>query len=121
MYTCILSAFGAVMSPLTSEPLSHIRPESVRWLWEPYLPRGRLTLFDGNPGVGKSLVTIDLAARLSRAFPLPYAKRPERPSVTLLLGTEDNTADTVRPRAEAAYADLDRVHIVGTTGEPIYF
>ena len=109
------------MPPLDSEPLSQVRPESIHWLWEPFLPRGRLALFDGNPGVGKSLITIDLAARLSRGCPLPNGRMSARPHVTLLLGVEDHTADTIRPRAEAAGADLDRVHIVSGSGEPIFF
>jgi hypothetical protein len=108
------------MSQLCSEPLSQIQPVPVRWLWEPVLPRGKLAVLDGNPGVGKSLITIDLAARLSRGVALPGGAPSGRPHVTLLVGTEDNTADTVRPRAEAAGADLDRVHIV-SSADPVRF
>jgi hypothetical protein len=97
------------MSSLTAEPLSDVRPESVRWLWEPYLPRGKLALLDGDPGVGKSLITLDLAARLSRGGPLPDGTPVGRPHITLLVGAEDAAADTTRPRAEAAGADLARV------------
>src|SRR5881398_2781595 len=97
------------MSALNAEPLSNVRPETVRWLWEPYLPRGKLALLDGDPGVGKSLLTIDLAARLSRGGPLPDGSPSGRPHLTLLLGAEDDAADTTRPRAEAAGADLGRV------------
>ncbi|MCI0701936.1 MAG: AAA family ATPase [Planctomycetia bacterium] len=110
------------MSALKAESLSCLPAESVRWLWEPYLPRGKLALLDGDPGVGKSLITIDLAARLSRASPLPTGSPSARPHVTLLLGAEDNSRDTVRPRAEAAGADLDRVSIVtAASSAPIYF
>src|SRR5436309_8572161 len=97
------------MSALIAEPLSRVRPGSVRWLWEPYLPRGKLAVLDGDPGVGKSLLTIDLAARLSRGGPLPGGRSAGRPHVTLVLNAEDDPADTTRPRAEAAGADLDRV------------
>ena len=86
---------------MTAEPLSQVRP--VRdWLWEPYIPRGKLAILDGDPGVGKSLLTLDLAARLSRGGPLPDGKPSGRPHVTLLLSAEDGAADTIRPRAEAA-------------------
>jgi hypothetical protein len=97
------------VATLTFEPLSQLGPRSVRWLWGPVLPRGKLAVLDGDPNVGKSLVTIDLAARLSRGGPLPDGTPIDRPHVTLLLSAEDGSADTVRPRAEAAGADLDRL------------
>lgn len=97
------------MADLVAEPLSRIQPQTIRWLWEPYIPRGKLALLDGDPGVGKSLITIDLAARLSRGGELPNGKSAGRPHTTLLLAAEDAAADTTRPRAEAAGADLDRV------------
>jgi hypothetical protein len=97
------------MSTLHAVPLSRgAAAEGVRWLWEKYLPRGKLALLDGHPGVGKSLVTIDLAARLSRGGPLPDGPPSGRPHVTLLLSAEDGP-DVIRPRAEAAGADLDRL------------
>ena len=94
---------------LVAESLSQTKSIPVRWLWEPYIPRGKLALVDGDPGVGKSLLTINLAARLSRGGYLPDGKSSERPHVTLLLSTEDEAGDTIRPRAEAAGADLDCV------------
>ena len=110
------------MSALLAEPLSQVRSETVRWLWGPYLPRGKLALLDGDPGVGKSLITIDLAARLSRGGPLPDGTPSGRPHLTLLLSAEDGAADTTRPRAEAAGADLDRVVAVAAAdGVPLRF
>jgi hypothetical protein len=108
------------MSPIPAKPLSQIQSSSVRWLCEPYLQRGRLALLDGDPGVGKSLISIDLAARLSRGE--DFRKAIERPQVTILLGAEDNTSDTVRPRAEAAGADLDRVIALDESDRaPLFF
>ena len=100
---------------LTAEPLSQIRPEPVRWLWEPFIPRGKLALLDGDPGVGKSLLTLDIAARLSRGGFLPDGSQATRPHTTLFLSGEDGAADTLRPRAEATGADLDRLLVVGST------
>lgn len=102
------------MSTLTAEPLSQVRADSVRWLWPLYLPRGKLTLLDGDPGVGKSLLTVDLAARLSCGGELPGGTPSDRPHTVLLLNAEDAAADTTRPRAVAAGADLDRVRVVST-------
>jgi hypothetical protein len=106
------------MSVLTVEPLSRVRPDSVHWLWRRYLPRGKLSLLDGDPGVGKSLLTIDLAARLSRGGPLPDGQPAERPHTILLLNAEDAAADTTRPRATAAGADLDRLHVISSDHPP---
>jgi hypothetical protein len=110
------------MSTLLAESLSQVQPGGLRWLWESYLPRGKLALLDGDPGVGKSLITIDLAARLSRGGPMPDGRRLDRPHVTLLLSAEDGAADTTRPRAEAAGADLERVvAVTAADGSPLFF
>src|SRR5262245_35345871 len=104
------------MTPLTlsAEPLSCVNPQPTRWLWEPYIPRGKLVLLDGDPGVGKSLISIDIAARLIRGDALPDGTPPgiPGPHTTLILNNEDGRKDTIRPRAEAAGADLACVHSV---------
>jgi hypothetical protein len=93
----------------TAEPLCDVIPESVDWLWEPFLPRGTLAVLDGDPGVGKSLLTLDLAARLSRGGPLPDGKPLAHPFLTLLLAAEDRAASALRPRVEAAGGNLERI------------
>ena len=65
--------------------------------------------------MGKSLLTIDLVARLSRGGPLPDGSPVSRPSTSILLSAEDDAADTIRPRAEAAGADLNRLVIARTS------
>ena len=50
---------------------SEVSPEKITWLWDNYIPFGKVTLFDGDPDEGKSLVTIDLAARLTRGWTMP--------------------------------------------------
>ena len=97
------------MPLIRSRPISQLAHNSIQWLWEPYLPRGRLALIDGDPAIGKSLITIDIAARLSRGGALPNASPAARPHTTILLGTEDNSNDTIGPRAVAAGADPERV------------
>jgi hypothetical protein len=80
------------------------------WLWPGRIAAGRLTLIDGDPGQGKSLVTLDLAARLTRAQEFPDGHRPPEPAAVLLLpGGEDNIEDTVKPRLCAAGANMDHV------------
>ena len=88
---------------------SEIKPESLRWLWPGRIPLGKLTLLVGDPGLGKSLATIDIAARVSRGIPFPDGAACESGTV-LMASAEDDPADTIRPRLDAARADVSRVH-----------
>ena len=90
-----------------------IRSRPIHWLWEPYLARGKLAVLDGDPGVGKSFFTADLAARLSRGGRMPDGSWRRRKSPVLFLNAEDGLDDTLRPRLEAAGADLTRVYSLG--------
>lgn len=86
-----------------------IQPERVDWLWPGYLPAGKLAILDGDPGLGKSTVTIDLAARVSRGDAMPDGSGRAAPGVVLLSSAEDGLSDTLRPRLDAAGAKLSRV------------
>jgi hypothetical protein len=88
-----------------------ITPERLSWLWSGRIPAGKLTIFVGNPGQGKSLATIDLAARVSSGRAFPDGATCVRGDV-LILTSEDGIADTVRPRLDAAKADVSRVHCI---------
>jgi DnaB-like helicase N terminal domain/AAA domain len=81
--------------------LSTVERETVEWLWPKRIPFGMQTLLMGDPGLGKSLLTIDIAAKVTRAG-----------GDVLLLSAEDHAGATIRPRAEAAEADLERLHVV---------
>lgn len=89
--------------------LSEVTPEAVTWLWYPRIPRGKLTLLDGDPGLGKTTLLFDIAARVSRGRALPEATEARPPAGVVILSAEDGLADTIRPRLEAAGADLARV------------
>jgi putative DNA primase/helicase len=88
---------------------SEIKPEALRWLWPGRIPLGKLTLLIGDPGLGKSLVTIDIAACISRGSNFPDGERSEVGDV-IFLSAEDDAADTIRPRLDAAGADVVRIH-----------
>ena len=75
---------------------SEITPKEVRWLWHPYIPFGKVTLLQGNPGDDKSKLMLSLAALLSKGAPLPFAD-------------EDDADDTVVPRFNSAGGDGDRL------------
>jgi AAA domain len=94
-------------------PADRLRPEAVRFLWEPWLPAGKLALLDGDPDTGKSLLTCDLAARLSRG------ELGGSPASVILVNAEDQPADTIVPRLIAAGADLARVQVWDTGALPV--
>jgi hypothetical protein len=88
--------------------LSTVQPERVEWLWPGRIPLGKLTIIDGDPGLGKSVLTLDLAARVSRGLAMPDGS-PGRQGGVVLLSAEDGLADTIRPRLDAAGADCERI------------
>lgn len=93
--------------------LSSVAPEPVPWLWDGWLPDSTLCLLDGDPGLGKSSLTLDWAARVTKGWPMPPAAGDavvRDPAAVLLLGAEDVLKYTVRPRLDAAGADADLVH-----------
>jgi hypothetical protein len=94
---------------------SDVKPKEVRWLWPNRIPLGKLTIFDGDPDEGKSTVTLDLAARLTRGQSMPDSSETGTPpSGVVIVSLEDGVADTIRPRLEATGAVLEKVRIVST-------
>src|SRR6476620_5384668 len=92
---------------------SELQAKPVRWLWPGRFALGKVTLIEGDPGLGKSLVTLDLCARLSRGRPLPDGTAgPPEPENALVLNAEDGDADTIRARLAALGADLERVFVL---------
>ena len=86
----------------------------VSWLWKNWIPRGAPTLLDGNPGQGKSTICVDTSARASRGWQMPPLSGPcegGEPEEVLLLSAEDDPARTIRPRLDAAGADVSKIHI----------
>lgn len=92
--------------------VADVQIERIDWLWPGRIPRGKITVLDGDPGLGKSTVTLDWAARLSVGEAMPGEASGREPMSTLLLSAEDGPADTIRPRLEAAGADLEAVHLL---------
>ncbi len=91
--------------------LADVPPQPLQWLWPGRVPLGKLTILDGDPGLGKSLLTLDLAARVSRGAAMPDGVRGDLagPRGVVLLSAEDDPADTIRPRLDAAGADVERI------------
>jgi hypothetical protein len=91
--------------------LSEVEPSTVEWLWPGYIPRGKVTLVVGDPALGKSTLTSDLAARVTTGAPMPGGGA-DGPAGVVLLNAEDGDADTIRPRFDAAGGDPRRVLLI---------
>src|SRR5947199_2428072 len=106
-------------------PASRLAPRSVTWLWPGRLALGKLAILDGDPGLGKSLVTLDVCARLSTGRPFPDGSPGPGVGSALILNREDGAEDTIRPRLQALGADLARVFVLrregADSGEPLRF
>jgi hypothetical protein len=91
--------------------LSSVEPKKVTWLWPNTIPNGKLTLFAGSGGLGKSFFTLQIAATVSRGECWPNCpdEATEQGSV-LLISTEDDAADTLVPRLISCGADRDVIH-----------
>ena len=90
---------------------SEIEPVAVRWLWPARIPLGKLTLFAGDPDEGKTVTSLDVAARVTTGGEWPDGGRAEIGSV-IIMSAEDDPGDTLVPRLMAAGADLGRVHFL---------
>ena len=91
--------------------LSDTKSEQLHWLWEKRIPRGQLTILDGDPGLGKSLITIDLAARITTGRPMPDGTPGVQGNV-ILIAPEDDDANIIKPRIEAAGGDPSHIRLL---------
>jgi hypothetical protein len=91
--------------------LSDVEAESIDWIWPGRIARGKKTLIAGDPGEGKSTVTIDIAARITRGSTWPDGGRAPQGNV-LILCAEDGITDTVRPRIDRQGGDASAVYVL---------
>jgi putative DNA primase/helicase len=93
-------------------PLADVTAEQVDWFWKGYIPFGMLTGLYGDPGVGKSTIAVDLAARATTGRTMPDGSPGMGPTNVIILSAEDPFAEVIRPRFDAAGADIARVSTV---------
>jgi hypothetical protein len=98
-------------------PIASIPRENIDWAWKGRFAFGKHTDVSGDPGDGKSLMLMALAAQITRGRALPFgAEQVREPRAVLFLSSEDDAADTIRPRFEAAGGDVNLLHV--QTGTP---
>lgn len=91
--------------------MSEVDTQTVEWLWEPYIPFGKVTIVQGNPGEGKTTFALRLAAACTNRKPFPHMAAHE-PFNVIYQTAEDGLGDTIKPRLMEAEADLDRVLVI---------
>ena len=94
--------------------------KEVEWLWYPYIPYGKITIIEGDPGEGKTTLVLKLAAALSRGLPLPCDDDKEYEPIHIIYQTaEDGIEDTIKPRLVKAGADCSMIRVIDETDKEL--
>ena len=94
--------------------------KEVEWLWYPYIPYGKITIIEGDPGEGKTTLVLKLAAALSRGLPLTCDDDKEYEPIHIIYQTaEDEIEDTIKPRLEKAGADCSMIRVIDETDKEL--
>ena len=95
--------------------MADVQSKEVEWLWYPYIPYGKITIVQGDPGEGKTTFILQLAAHLSKGERLPF-EETEREAIQIIYQTaEDGLEDTIKPRLEKAGADCSKILVIDET------
>lgn len=92
--------------------MSEIQSQEVAWLWYPFIPYGKLTIVQGDPGDGKTTLVLNIAAKLSRGEGIDSEMKLTEPLTVIYQSAEDGLADTVKPRLEVAGADCENISVI---------
>ena len=92
--------------------MSDVVPENVSWLWYPFIPYGKITIIQGDPGEGKTTLVLNIIAKLSKGLPLDGQKVGAEPINIIYQTAEDGLADTIRPRLDKAGADCQMIEVI---------
>ena len=103
------------------EYFSSVNQRKVEWLWYPYIPYGKITILQGDPGEGKSTFMLNIAALLTRGDSMPDGYPVNEPQQVVYQTAEDNIADTVKPRLMAANADCEKISYIIDDDCPLTF
>jgi hypothetical protein len=99
--------------------LRDVKAEHLSWLWAGRLLFRKVNLLDGDPDLGKTTITLDIAARVTRGLPMPLESEGREPGNVLYVQVEDGLGDTVKPRFEAAGGDSSRFHAIDLATQAI--
>lgn len=92
--------------------MSQVEVEEIQWVWYPYIPYGKITVVQGDPGEGKTTFVLALIALLTQGKPLPEEENGTKPINVIYQTAEDGLADTIKPRLLSVGADCERVLVI---------
>lgn len=92
--------------------MSDVQSQEIEWLWYPFIPYGKLTIIQGDPGDGKTTMVLNIAAKLSKGIGIDEEMQITDPMNIIYQTAEDGLADTVKPRLESAGADCERISVI---------
>ena len=99
------------MAKLKIITMQDVQAEPAEFLWEPYIPLGKISIVQGDPGDSKTTLLLAIAAAVTSGSPLPGGNSAS-PASVIYQTAEDGLADTIKPRLEQLGADCSRVHVV---------
>lgn len=101
--------------------MSSVEVEEIRWIWRPYIPCGKVTIIQGDPGEGKTTFVLAMIALLTQGNPLPEREISGERINVIYQTAEDGLADTIKPRLLAAGADCERVLVIDESENELTF
>ena len=92
--------------------MSNVEVEEIKWVWYPYIPYGKITVVQGDPGEGKTTFVLALIALLTNGEPLPEEEQTNEPINVIYQTAEDGLNDTIKPRLLSVGANCERVLVI---------
>lgn len=99
--------------------MADVEAVAVKWLWKPYIPLGKITIIQGDPGEGKTTLALSIAAALTQGEKLSNEAESQAPMNVIYQTAEDGLADTIKPRLEAVNADCTKVLVIDESKEEL--
>lgn len=99
--------------------MSEVQSQEVEWLWYPFIPYGKLTIIQGDPGDGKTTLVLNIAAKLSKGEGLDNDMKLSVPVNVIYQTAEEGLSDTVKPRLELAGADCEKISVIDESSKSL--
>ncbi len=92
--------------------MSDVESKEIDWLWYPFIPYGKLTIIQGDPGDGKTTFILNVASQLSKGCGFDENMKIDEAIKVIYQTAEDGLSDTVKPRLEKAGADCENILVI---------